>query len=152
MRELQVRTPRARPLTLHPDPALLLSEASLAALNAKLAQPVLFNRFRPNIVVDGANSFAEDTWTTFTIGGSTWRAVKPCSRCKVPNIDQATAEEGVEPMATMLTFRTGHHLGFVSPKENWKNAVFMGVNVLCDAPHGTLLEVGAPVDAAPAAK
>ncbi len=41
-------------------PFLLISEASLADLNARLQQPVPMNRFRPNLVVKGCEPYAED--------------------------------------------------------------------------------------------
>ena len=43
-------------------PFLLISEASLDDLNGRLAAPIPMNRFRPNLVVAGAEPFAEDRW------------------------------------------------------------------------------------------
>jgi uncharacterized protein YcbX len=39
------------------------------------------------------------------VGALHLRVVKPCTRCAVPTIDQRTAEQGVEPMRTLATFR-----------------------------------------------
>lgn len=73
-------------------PLLLISEASLGALNARLEQPVPMNRFRPNLVVSGCEPFAEDGWRRIRIGAVTLDVVKPCSRCAIPSIDQDTGE------------------------------------------------------------
>ena len=87
-------------------PFLLISQASLDALNARLAAPVPMNRFRPSIVVSGCLPFAEDDWGDFRINGILFSAVKPCARCVVPTIDQDTGEAGPEPLRTLATFRT----------------------------------------------
>jgi len=42
-------------------PYLLISEASLEALNDRMKQPIEMNRFRPNFVVSGTEPFAEDS-------------------------------------------------------------------------------------------
>jgi len=90
-------------------PALVVSEASLDALNARLiaraSAPLPMNRFRPNIVVGGAAPFAEDGWKRIRIGGMIFDLVKPCARCEVTTTDQDTAEKGLEPLATLATFR-----------------------------------------------
>ncbi|MFW6058502.1 MAG: MOSC domain-containing protein, partial [Persicimonas sp.] len=44
-------------------PFLLVGQSSLDDLNARLAEPVPMDRFRPNIVVETDEPFAEDTWT-----------------------------------------------------------------------------------------
>lgn len=86
-------------------PALVVSQASLDALNARLARPLPVNRFRPNLVVSGTRPFEEDGWRRFRIGEVPFEAVKPCARCQVPAIDQDTAEPGKEPLRTLATFR-----------------------------------------------
>ncbi|HKT58780.1 MAG TPA: MOSC N-terminal beta barrel domain-containing protein [Gemmatimonadales bacterium] len=86
-------------------PFLLISEASLADLNARLATPLPMNRFRPNLVIAGVEPFGEDRIGTFTIGGMRFTAVKPCVRCVVTTTDQTTGERGVEPLRTLATYR-----------------------------------------------
>lgn len=98
-------------------PLLLIAQASLDALNQHLAQrglPALpMNRFRPNIVIDGADAFAEDEFGRIRIGEVVFDCVKPCARCSIPGVDQATGiSDGKEPLATLATFRT-HALGVV---------------------------------------
>jgi uncharacterized protein len=86
-------------------PFLLISEASLADLNARLEHPVLMDRFRPNLVVGGCKPFAEDGWRLVRIGRITFRVVKPCSRCNITTVDQRTAAKGKEPLRTLSRFR-----------------------------------------------
>ena len=86
-------------------PLLLIGEASLAELNRRLERPLPMNRFRPNIVVRGSAAFAEDDWRRFRVGELRFHAVKPCARCAVTTVDQATAERGKEPLTTLATFR-----------------------------------------------
>jgi uncharacterized protein YcbX len=80
-------------------PLLVLSEASLAGLNERLAKagqaPVGIERFRPNIVLAGMEAHDEDRLEAIRIAADqpvVLRPVKPCARCPIPNIDPATAE------------------------------------------------------------
>jgi uncharacterized protein len=86
-------------------PFLLISEASLSDLNARLEQPVPMNRFRPNLIVRGCEPFAEDGWKLVRIGSLTFRVVKPCSRCTITTVDQRSAVVGEEPLRTLARFR-----------------------------------------------
>jgi uncharacterized protein len=87
-------------------PFLLTSEESLADLNRRLPTPLLMDRFRPSIVVRGcAAPYAEDTWAEVRIGELGFSVVKACARCAITTTDQATAERGVEPLATLATYR-----------------------------------------------
>jgi uncharacterized protein YcbX len=63
------------------------------------------NRFRPNFVFTGGDPFEEDAWRNFSIGKNRFIGVKPCARCAVPTINQDTAEKGIEPSATLATYR-----------------------------------------------
>jgi uncharacterized protein YcbX len=87
-------------------PILLISTASLEDLNQRLDQAVSMKRFRPNIVVDGCEAFAEDHWAEFSIGEIAMRGVKPCSRCILTTVDPATGQRsGVEPLQTLMRYR-----------------------------------------------
>lgn len=87
-------------------PFLLANEASLADLNGRLDAPLPMNRFRPNLVVRGAEAWAEDHWDRVQIGAIQFSVPKPCDRCVVTTIDQSTAIAGKEPLRTMATFRS----------------------------------------------
>jgi uncharacterized protein YcbX len=86
-------------------PLLLISEASLADLNARLATPVTMARFRPNLVVSGAHAFEEDQWREIQIGDLRFEIVKPCARCVMTTVDPSTGVKGKEPMRTLATYR-----------------------------------------------
>lgn len=112
------RTPRRRTTTLagqievsYADgyPLLVVSEASLANLNQRIAATggavIPMNRFRPNIVVSDCDAYAEDEPRRYRVGKAVIRMVKPCERCVITTTDQDTAERGKEPLATLATYR-----------------------------------------------
>ncbi|MET9441819.1 MOSC N-terminal beta barrel domain-containing protein [Streptomyces sp. NPDC006610] len=89
-------------------PLLVTSTASLDALNALIAEgehahegPLPMNRFRPNVVVAGAEPWAEDGWRRIAIGDVSFRVPKMCARCVVTTTDQGSAERGREPLHTL---------------------------------------------------
>ena len=99
---------------------MLISQASLDDLNQRLAKPITMSRFRPNIVIQGCEAYAEDTWKKIRIGGISCRIVKPCSRCIIPSINIETAEKEDEPLKTLLSYRKRD------------NKIFFGQNVISD--------------------
>ncbi len=103
-------------------PLLLISQASLDDLNSRLESPVGMARFRPNLVVDGCEPFAEDDWKILRIGDITLRIVKPCSRCSIPNVDPTTGRREKEPISTLSQYRRKG------------NKIFFGQNVIADKP------------------
>ncbi len=88
-------------------PLLLIGEGSLAELNRRLDKPIDMRRFRPNIVVQGAEPFAEDRWQRIRINDIEFELVKPCSRCVLTTRDPDNGElDGErEPLRTLATFR-----------------------------------------------
>lgn len=106
-------------------PVLLIGENSLENLNSKLETPVPMNRFRPNLVVSGADAFAEDNWKQIKIGGAMFHVVKPCGRCVMTTIDQANGEkQGVEPLKTLASYRI--------PKRSTKKKILFGQNLIAE--------------------
>jgi uncharacterized protein len=86
-------------------PLLLISEASLHDLISRMGEKIRMNRFRPNLVVSGALPYQEDSWKRIQIGEIVFRVEKPCTRCKVPGINQETLEENSAPLTTLASFR-----------------------------------------------
>lgn len=86
-------------------PFLLISEASLADLNARLPAPVTMERFRPNIVITDTEPYAEDGYSEVWLGGISFRGAKRCERCVVTTIDPLTGEQGKEPLRTLAQYR-----------------------------------------------
>jgi len=86
-------------------PFLLVNEASLADLNARMQEPLPVNRFRPNVVVQGTLPYVEDMWRKISIGQVAFHIVKASKRCPITTTDQATAVVGKEPLKTLATYR-----------------------------------------------
>lgn len=87
-------------------PILIAGQSSLDDLNNRLESKVDINRFRPNLVFTGGEAFEEDAWHEFIIGDVRFFGVKPCARCIMTTIDQATGEKsGKEPLLTLNKFR-----------------------------------------------
>ena len=115
-------------------PFLLISTASLAALNKRLAArgeaEMSMDRFRPNIVVDGVEPFEEDTWRTVRIGGVVFRVVKSCPRCKMTTVDPATGDMDkrlkAEPLNEFKSFRA------LAQRKKDKHEVFFGQNLVAE--------------------
>ena len=84
---------------------LILGEASLQALNEKLSYPIPMDRFRPNIVFSGGAPHEEDNWAGIQIAKAMFTISKPCARCHLTNINQATADVGLEPIRTLAKYR-----------------------------------------------
>jgi uncharacterized protein YcbX len=122
-------------------PIVIISEASLADLNEKLQRygrsPLPMNRFRPNIVIDGIDAFEEDYAATITIGNVVLRPVKPCPRCPVPSVDQATGHVGLDPLDILRTYRVNARVS---------GGVTFGMNAVVQSGTGARMQVGQGVD------
>lgn len=114
-------------------PLLLIGQASLDDLSARIGKPQEMLRFRPNLVVEGAEAFAEDGWKRIRIGDIEFRLLKGCTRCILTTIDPATGERNAdrEPLATLKTYRER------------EGDVWFGQNMVSDGPG--VIEVGMPV-------
>jgi uncharacterized protein YcbX/ferredoxin len=92
-------------------PLLLISQASLDDLNSKMSLPsnqkISMSQFRPNIVVDDCEAFAEDSWQHIRIGEVEFEVAKPCSRCIFTTINPQSAEinQQQEPLNTLKNHR-----------------------------------------------
>jgi uncharacterized protein YcbX len=109
-------------------PLLLASQASMAQLNAWItaeadlpdapgldpgdvstgpgvSEALHIVRFRPNVVIDGEEPFAEDAWPTVRIGSLIFRTTMVCDRCVMTTIDPTTLAGGKEPIRTLARHR-----------------------------------------------
>jgi uncharacterized protein YcbX len=112
-------------------PVLLIGENSLADLNSRLENKVPMNRFRPNLVFDKAEPFAEDNWKKIKIGETFFHLVKPCARCVITTINQETGIPDLkEPLKTLASYRI--------PKNSIKKKILFGQNMIADNPGGVL--------------
>ncbi len=98
-------------------PLLLINQASVDFLNARLQKPVTALHFRPNIVVKGDFPFVEDSWSRLKIGEVEFEVSKPCSRCLFTNVDPQTGlVDKDEPLNTLAKFR--YHQGNIDFGQN----------------------------------
>jgi len=119
-------------------PYLLIGESSLEDLNSRLENPVPMNRFRPNFVVSGTEAFAEDKWKQIKIGACVFHVVKPCGRCVITTIDQASGEkQSVEPLKTLASYRI--------PKRSIKKKILFGQNLIAENA-GDVVKIGDKVE------
>lgn len=87
-------------------PLLVTTAAAVAAVRDAIGPHVDTRRFRPNIVVGGADAFAEDDWQTLEVGETTIDLVKPCARCRVLDVDPDTGQAGGSVLKGLAAMRT----------------------------------------------
>lgn len=116
-------------------PLLLIGENSLSKLNERLEKKIPMNRFRPNLVVEDSEGFAEDFWNRIKIGNTIFRVTKPCARCVIPTIDQKTGVSDVrEPLKTLASFRKASDVypENLQDYELDQNSVLFGQNLVAE--------------------
>ncbi|MCW2527531.1 MAG: hypothetical protein JWM76_2391 [Pseudonocardiales bacterium] len=132
-RLVYLRDPTARPIThrtgqpgevvnmADSHPLLLATTGSLRQLNEWMGEdggaPLPMRRFRPNVVIDSDEPFAEDRWGEVRIGGVTFRAGGGCSRCVLTTIDPETLAGGKEPIRTLAR------------RHSWNHKTYFGINL-----------------------
>ncbi|KAG8443784.1 hypothetical protein GDO86_009097 [Hymenochirus boettgeri] len=90
------------------SPILLLSQASVDDLNARLEEKVTFRNFRPNILISGCSAHEEDSWEEIQIGDHvTLKRVMPSIRCLLTAVDPDTGilHAKQEPLKTLRSYR-----------------------------------------------
>ncbi|ROR11290.1 YcbX family protein [Erwinia sp. JUb26] len=89
-------------------PYLLVNEASLFDLQQRCPAGVRMEQFRPNLVITGAEPWAEDGWSTVKIGDVLFDLPKPCSRCVFTTISPQRGRKhpNGEPLSTLQRFRS----------------------------------------------
>jgi uncharacterized protein YcbX len=118
-------------------PLLLIGAAALDDINARMraagraALPM--DRFRPNLVVEGTDPFEEDYAASLRAGELVIKPVKPCARCPIPAIDQATGIPGPDPLDILQSWRA---------KAILDGAVCVGMNCIVTDGAGSVLRVG----------
>ena len=122
-------------------PLLLIGQAALDEINARMRtagrDAVPMDRFRPNLVVEGTDPFEEDYTESFHTGDVAIRPVKPCARCPIPAIDQATGIPGPDPLDILQSWRG---------KAILDGAVCVGMNCIVTEGDGRVLRVGQPLE------
>jgi uncharacterized protein len=123
-------------------PLLLIGQAALDEINERMLAagraPLPMDRFRPNLVVAGTDPFEEDYTESLHFGGIVIKPVKPCARCPIPAIDQATGIPGPDPLDILQSWRS---------KAILDGAVCVGMNCIVTAGAGGTLRVGQACEA-----
>ncbi|QID18426.1 MOSC domain-containing protein [Nitrogeniibacter mangrovi] len=115
-------------------PLLLASESSLAWLQERCPSPLVMAQFRPNIVIRGADAWAEDGWQRIRIGTLEFELHSPCERCVFTTL--APRSEHFHPTQEPLRTLIKHH-------DDGHKAPLFGHNLIA---HGTgIVEVGMAV-------
>ncbi len=86
-------------------PLLVATQSSLEDFISKLGFEIGMDRFRPNIVINGNQPWAEDSWKKLAINDITLSLLKPCSRCIMPSINPQTAEKQMTVNQTLQAHR-----------------------------------------------
>ncbi|MDN5765286.1 MAG: MOSC domain-containing protein [Humibacillus sp.] len=117
-------------------PVHVTTEASLRRLNEWLAEsdvdPLGHDRFRPNVVLDGDEPFAEDGWRRVRIGEVDFRYTMACDRCVMATIDRQALATAKEPIRTLARHR------------RWEGSTWFGIRLtpVLPLPPGAVLAVG----------
>ncbi len=112
-------------------PLLVITGAALDVLNERLPEAVPMDRFRPNLVIGGAEAHAEDGWRRIRIGNAEVALVKPCSRCAIPSVDQATGARDPHINRALAEYRRRDGI------------IYFGMNAIAAA--GASFSVGDPI-------
>ena len=114
-------------------PLLVATTASLHDLNTRIiayeGDAVPMSRFRPNIVISGAQAYNEDVWNELVVQDAVLKGANKCVRCSITTVDQQTAEAGKEPLKMLAKYR-----------RNKENGVEFGRNFIISEPG--LISVG----------
>jgi uncharacterized protein len=87
-------------------PMLVLSQASIADLAARVGHDLPVQRFRPNLLLGGVPAYAEDGATELVLGSVRIALTKACTRCVITTIDHVSGERtGDEPLRTLKSYR-----------------------------------------------
>jgi uncharacterized protein YcbX len=122
-------------------PVLVAGTASLDDVNCRLVAAgrvaIPMNRFRPNLVIDGIGPFEEDYAESYRLGATLLKPVKPCPRCPMPSVDQATGIVGPDPLDLMQGYRSKPEVG---------GAICFGMNSIVTEGGDEQLYLGQEVD------
>ena len=91
-------------------PLLVTTTASLQAVSELCQRPLDMRRFRPNLVLSGAQPWQEESWRKLRIGDIELALVKPCTRCILTTVDPDTgvADPDRVPLLPMSKQKRGH--------------------------------------------
>lgn len=86
-------------------PVLVVNGESHRFLAERAKEPFGIERWRGNVIIDGAEAWAEDTWKRLSIGAASVDCVLPWPRCAVPQVDQDDGSRHREPAVVLKKHR-----------------------------------------------
>jgi uncharacterized protein YcbX len=114
-------------------PMLVLSQASIDDLAARVGTDLPVQRFRPNLLLGGVTSYAEDAASELVLDSVRIALTKACTRCVITTIDHVHGERtGEEPLRTLKGYRHDAAL----------RGVVFGRNAYATAGVGSILRCG----------
>ncbi len=87
-------------------PVHVVTEESVRELGRRAGRDVELERFRPNLVLAGAEPLAEDRWSTLTIGGVVLDACESTARCRMIGLDPRSGEHDPRVTRALADWRT----------------------------------------------
>jgi uncharacterized protein YcbX len=118
-------------------PLLVLSQASIDDLAARVGRDLPVQRFRPNLLLGGVAAYAEDAALELATGAVSIALTKACTRCVITTIDHVRGERtGDEPLRTLKKYRFDAAL----------RGVVFGRNAYATAGVGSILRTGDAVE------
>ncbi len=120
-------------------PYLVCNTASLQAINHSLKEndikPVTIENFRPNIVIEGVNAFAEHQIKGLMHANYKLKLCYPCQRCAIPTIDilSGTRNARQQPFSLLAELN--------SMPDNEKAPAF-GENGILESGENTSIRIG----------
>jgi uncharacterized protein YcbX len=106
-------------------PVLVATAAAVRLVSDALERPIDATTFRPNLVVEGAEAFEEDTWSTIVVGDVRLELVKPCARCAVVDVDPTSGARRGDVLTALAALRKSGRKVFFG-----QNAVVRGTGTI----------------------
>lgn len=112
-------------------PILVTNSASLQALSVVAGINLSMQQFRPNIVIDHQEAWAEDGWQTIKVGDAEIELVKPCTRCQITTLDPETGQVAFpEIMRAMIAHRSSADRRIKGVLFGWNGIIRKGGRVI----------------------
>ena len=83
-------------------PLLVVAQASIDFLNAECEANIGAENFRPNVVIENTDVFAENNWAKLSTESVAMNVVKPCQRCVIPALNPNTGEREASILPVLL--------------------------------------------------